>query len=135
MEIYVTESSKKKELPSKTPGAAPAIIWTVKLSDGRTGEWIGPQIPNGTIETDLKIEDNQYGTKITWLKAPQKSFGGGKKWTPDPYKDAMIIAQSSLGKAVDLCCAGRIELKDLSSYGQKFFEQVYKMSEPFKPKA
>lgn len=135
MEIFVTESSKKKELPSKTPGGQPAIIWTVKLNDGRSGEWLGPQIPNGTIEADLKFEESQYGPKIIWLKAPQKSFGGGKKWTPDPYKDAQIIAQSSLSKAVDLVVAGRIELKELSTYGQKFFDQVYKMSEPFKSKS
>ncbi len=129
----VTQCLKSRELPSKT-GGTPLIIWSIKLSDGRTGESLGKEIPVGTPASEIKIEPNgNYAPKVTWLNAPRKS--GGFKPANDPYKDAQIIAQSSLSKAVDLVIAGKIEMKDLMASGQKFFDQVYKMVEPFKTKS
>jgi hypothetical protein len=50
-------------------------IYQVHLSDLRIGESFGKEIPVGTPESELAIEQGKYGLKIKWNK-PNNSGGG-----------------------------------------------------------
>src|SRR3990167_11155509 len=51
-------------------------IYKVDLSDGRSGESFGKEIPNGTPIDQLELNDGQHGLKIKWNN-PAKPIGGG----------------------------------------------------------
>lgn len=48
-------------------------IYTVTLSDGRSGQSFGTEIPAGTPETELLITEGEYGLKIK-LNKPKNGF-------------------------------------------------------------
>lgn len=73
----VTACAKLKEW-SKDGKTVP--IYKVDLSDGRSGESFGKEIPVGTPASELQIESGQYGNKIKWNNP--KATGGGFKGAP-----------------------------------------------------
>lgn len=59
-----------------------------------------------------------------------KGSGGGKKeFTADPLKQFLITRAVSLGQAVQLCIADKIELKDIQNTTDKFTLVQYGMIE------
>lgn len=51
-------------------------IYKVELTDGRTGESFGKEIPLGTPVDQLELQEGQYGTKVKWNQ-PRNGNGGG----------------------------------------------------------
>lgn len=67
---------KLKDWTGKDGKAVP--IYKVELSDSRVGESFGKEIPIGTPDSDITIEESQYGSKFKWNKpANGKAWGGG----------------------------------------------------------
>lgn len=77
MSETVISCIKEKDWTGKDGKAVP--IYKVELSDGRSGESFGKEIPVGTPASDIAIEDKgQYGLKFKWNKpANGKAWGGG----------------------------------------------------------
>ncbi|HEU4903193.1 MAG TPA: hypothetical protein VFT06_10380 [Flavisolibacter sp.] len=67
----VTSCEKAKEVNGKS-------VYKVGLSDGRYGESFAKEIPVGTPESDLQIEDTQWGLKVKLIAKNGFSGGGAK---------------------------------------------------------
>lgn len=99
----VTHCSKLKDW---TKDGKSVPIYKVDLSDGRSGESFGKEIPVGTPITDLIIEDTgKYGIKIK-LNAP-KGMGfkgapkGNESFALSYAKDVYIAHLGIIGKELN----------------------------------
>jgi len=94
-------------------------IYLVTLSDGRNGQSFSKEIPVGTKEEDITIEEGQYGLKFK-LKSIGNTFGGrpqmraGNESFALSYSKDWAIAQ--LGKGVDVNTEAILKIAD------KFYE-------------
>lgn len=71
-----------------------------------------------TIQYEYK-NDPQYGGKIELIKQ-QNGFGGGKKgFTPEPFEHKCAGYAAAYSK--DLVVAGKIDIKDIATYADKFY--------------
>ena len=78
-------------------------IYKVDLSDGKSGESFGKDIPIGTPVDQLEITEGQYGVKIKWNNPakPQGSFGmkqrgGNESFALSYAKDIYIECQDKI---------------------------------------
>lgn len=101
----VTACTKKKEWNGKP-------IYAVTLSDGTTGDSFS-DIPQGTPETDLTIEDGQYGKKIKLNK--KNGFQGAGKQRVGNESFAMSYAK-------DLVVADKVKIEQLIPTADKIYE-------------
>lgn len=104
MSDTVISCIKEKDWTGKDGKAVP--IYKVELSDNRSGESFGKEIPVGTPVSDIAIEDKgQYGLKFKWNKPTGGGFKGSPKQDATPafaisYAKDWAIAQ--LNKGVDV---------------------------------
>lgn len=102
----MAEVKSTSRLPDWTNPEGKAVAkYQVELSDGRTGEAFA-DIPIGTPETDLQIEDKgRYGLKFKLIKKNGSKGGFGSKTDATPafaisYAKDWCVAQ--LNKGVDV---------------------------------
>lgn len=102
--VTVKSCTKVKEWNGKP-------IYSVEFSDGTKGNSFGAEIPVGTAKSDLQITPKDgYPDDVKMKKAGFAGGGGAKK---------VNNAAFAMSYAKDLVIAGKIELKDLSTYADK----------------
>src|SRR5690349_14608749 len=84
-------------------------IYKVELSDGRSGESF-QNIPKGTADADLEIQEGQYGLKIKHIK--KNGFSGAVKQRAGNESFALSYAK-------DLVVSGKVEIKDILPIADK----------------
>jgi hypothetical protein len=101
----VTACTKKKMWQDKQ-------IYTITLSDGTTGDSFSDIAP-GTPDTDLTIEDGQYGKKIK-LNKKNGFAGGGMRAKAGNESFALSYSK-------DLVVAGKVDIKDILPVADKLY--------------
>jgi hypothetical protein len=66
------------------------------------------------------------------VKEASFGFGGGKSFKKDSFTQAIILAQSSFAKSVDLVVAGKLELGQLQAAAEKLMAQQIESAIKFK---
>ncbi len=105
--ITVIKCEKLKDWIGKD--GKPVPIYQVHLSDLRIGESFGKEIPVGTPESELVIENGQYGLKIKWNKPNTGGGGfgrgggnrGGNESFALSYAKDMAIGYIGQGKLIE----------------------------------
>jgi hypothetical protein len=106
MEATVTSCVKAKEVNGKP-------VYKITLSDGRSGESFAKEIPIGTKEADLAIEESQYGLKI---KMKGGGFGGGA------VKQRAGNESFALSYAKDLVVADKVKIDQIIPTAEKLYQ-------------
>jgi len=112
--------------------------FNVKTNDGREINILSSSNPKATAflnenqsgELEIKLvqkDGKNYGWDISEKK------GGGFKKDPaaDRYKQALIVGQSSMTKAVELCIAGKIKEEQIKAAAEKFTGYVYEIADKY----
>lgn len=86
-------------------------------------------------EADYTIETKMNGKYENTIIKPIAPIGSFQKQTKDPafekYKQALIVAQSSMTKAVELAISGKIEMTAIRASAEKFTQYVYDIADKF----
>jgi hypothetical protein len=103
----------KKEKGWTNPEGKEVAIYKVTFTDGTDGEIMAKEIPIGTPLSAVTVTPGTYGNKLKYNK-PNGFAGGGK---PRAGNESFAMSY-----AKDLVVAGKVELKDLSTYADKIYQ-------------
>lgn len=103
----------KKEKGWTNPEGKEVDIYKVTFTDGTEGEIMAKQIPLGTPLSEVTVTPGTYGNKLKYNKP--NGFGGAAKVRAGNESFAMSYSK-------DLCVAGKIDIKDLSTYAEKIYQ-------------
>ena len=103
-------SSTKREPSSFVEGQEQKYTLEVKSGNSNGKDW--------SFNKLSPVKENKFG------------FGGGAK--KDPFTQALILAQSSFAKSIDLVVAGKIEMAQLQAAAEKIMKQQIESALKFK---
>ncbi len=84
----------------------------ISFEDGTVGEYLSKTQDGGNknfpigVEKEFEVTENKFGKKIK-PHFSQKSFTPSQAYTENPDRQKMIVKQSSLKVAADLCIADK----------------------------
>jgi len=84
----------------------------ISFEDGTVGEYLSKTQDGGNknfpigVEKEFEVTENKFGKKIK-PHFSQKSFTPSQAYTENPDRQRMIVKQSSLKVAADLCIADK----------------------------
>lgn len=115
--------------------------FTVESEAGITGTYVSKSNPQTKFKVGEEIEveiisDEKWGNKIKVAQTNTSNFGGGYTKKPfdveaDKFKQALIVAQSSMTKAVEMVIAGTVTADKLQVTCDKLMQITFDLAKKY----
>ena len=108
----------------------------IEFEGGLTGVYASKTNPQKSFivgeEKEFTVESSQYGNKIKPVQQQQQGFNK-KPYDPvaDNFRQALIVAQSSITKVVELVIAEKVKMEDLQKVTDRLMQIQFDLAKKF----
>lgn len=107
----------------------------LEFENGLTGVYAAKSNPQTKFvvgqEVEIEVTSNQYGNKIKPVQAQQGFQGKKSDPAADSFRQALIVAQSSITKVVELVIAGKAEMKDIQLLTDRLMQIQFDLAKKY----